>query len=159
MATAIVIIAFAAYVGYLVRFSIALRNWIAVAIVAGGITGFYVSLRISAFDLAKPTAWLYSTIGFGASALTCIIALGAGFLVPSALARAERARTPSKLLALGISALTTSFIVDLWRITAFQVSHWLMSPNLWFAAGVAAFLVVKVRFFEDEPDVDSRKAA
>jgi hypothetical protein len=159
MRTAIVIIAFAAYLGYLLRFAIALRNWIAVTIVAGGVTAIYVLLRLSSLGLEKPLAWLYSAIGFGATVITCMIALGAGFLVPSALARAERARTLSKLLALGGSVLATLFIVDLWRITAFQVSHWVMSPNLWFAAGVAAFLVVKVRFFEDEPDVDSRRAA
>ena len=158
MTAAIVIIAFVAYVVSVVRSAMSFRNWpIAAAIIAGA-AALYVALLISGLQLDVVVRSLYSAIGFGASIVICAAMFGLGFIVPAVLSRTQQMRTARRAAALFLSVFATCAGIDLWR-TARLPAQWFASPGLWFAIGVATFLVFKARVFEDGPDVSSRRAA
>lgn len=154
MTTAVVLIAFAAYIGILARAAIAVRNWLAVAAIVAIAAAIYAVTLVTGLDWGVPVGWLYSVLGFGTTILACAAMFGAGFFVPVMLAGAERKRFP-----LFVALLATLFAFELWRATAWAARYWFTRPDLWFAAGVAAYLVVKSRFFEDDPNTDFPRAA
>jgi hypothetical protein len=147
MSTAVVLIAFAAYAGILAKFAMAIRNRLALAAALIGAGATYAVLR-PALDVTTH------------SVAMCALLFAVGFFIPSALLRAEGSRVATQALALSAAVLATAFAADFWwRVARLLSAPWYAGPALWFAAGVATFLVIVLRFFEEAEEVQPRRAA
>lgn len=160
MTPAIVIIAFTAYLGFLVQATLALRHKLAAAAIVAFAVGTELVLHLQGPDLLAFSMRFHEVLGDVAQMATCAAMFGVGVLVPTALVRTARRRTFPRGLTLFLAFLITAFAVDLWwAVLRLSFAAWFASPELWFAAGVATFLVVTARFFEDSEDAGPRRAA
>ena len=143
MLIAIFLILAAAFVGRLVLTMAALRNWWLAIGVSAAALGVYSLTYLSGSPIGGWIFALHARIGFAASVVLAAVSCAIGFGVPVFLARTDRRGRRAKMLGVFIGVLASAYVVEVNRSAL---------PDLWFAAGVAAFLVVKSRFYESEGD-------
>ena len=151
MSAAILIIAFVAFFARLFIAARAMKSWaVAIALVVLGISVYAVpiaiGLRLDAVAIAAQSA-----MGFGFLILLDAVMLALGFGVPALLHTTEDRRRRGRHALFVGSVVLVAFAIDVWRVVSgFGLAFSIAAPELWFAIGIAAFLVVRLRFFEDD---------
>ena len=79
--------------------------------------------------------------------------LAIGYSVSLFLDRARYGSRPRNVCALFTGVIASMFIADFFLSRGLvQVWHWLLTPDLWFAAGVAAYIVLKSSLYDRSPE-------
>ncbi|HEV7767559.1 MAG TPA: hypothetical protein VGQ76_21335 [Thermoanaerobaculia bacterium] len=151
MSLAIFLIVFVAFAARLVMAAIAIGRWfVAVALVTLGV-GIYVALVFLGLSLELPLFALYSMMDWGVLLLVGAVMAALGFYLPILLTYSENRLHRWRYAAFLAAVILTSFVVDLWRVTArIPQPNWFLAPTLWFAAGLGGYVVFHQRFFEDD---------
>lgn len=137
MTSAIFVIVFVAFAARLVMSAAAIGNAVLAAFVALlAVAAYVAAVLILRWSPGALPLWVL-----------CPLMLALGYAVPAFLTD-PRVRA----LALFAGVLTAAFVAHVWRTTPFLPIY--LAPHSWFGVGIAAFLVLKARFFEDVLSTD-----
>jgi hypothetical protein len=123
------------------------RAWIAATLILIGV-GLYAIPFFMGFRMAGPVDVVSERIGEAPFAiLVDALMIALGFFVPVLLQRTENPQSRGRYVLFFVGVLLSLFTFDL-MLAARQISPTM--PEIFFAVGVGAFLVVRLRFFEDD---------
>ena len=147
---AVLLIAFVAFAARIVFAARTMNRLAAAALVLLGIA-IYAIPFVGGYRLELSVLAAYVRMGGGFFILLDALMLALGFGVPVLLRYSEQPRSRGRHATFLLCVLLTVFLIDLWLVArhippAFELA----APEIWFAAGVGAFLVVRLRFFEDD---------
>lgn len=150
MTEAVLLIAFIAFAARIVFAARTLNRLIALALILLGIA-IYAIPFVAGYRLEGPIVAAFEWLDGFFFVLLDALMFALGFFVPVLLQSSEQPRNRARYAMFFACVLLTVFVIDLWLIARrFPLAFGFAAPEIWFAAGVGAFLVVRLRFFEDD---------
>jgi len=149
LTVAIVLIALAAFGARIFVAARSMRHPIVPLLLIAAAIGAYALPFVAGYRLEQPLIALHARSGAVLLVLADALLLALGFFVPVLLQQSEDPRSRTRLARFFVAILLTLFVLDLGGVVHRLGPMPALAPELWFVIGIAAFLVIRLRFFED----------